>query len=200
MPRKPAPPRPPTRERILVSAVRHFQQVGYHGASLVDILTDADAPKGSMYHHFPEGKEQIALLSVERARLDVLSLVTRLRGKGATSAEIVRLLAKGMGNWLRASGFAQGSLLTSVAVGAVPDLPRLHAAIHDAFDAWRAQLAAILVEEGCSSNRAADLSTLAVATLEGAMLLARIDRHERPLLVAAEGLAEAFTLPRSKPG
>jgi TetR/AcrR family transcriptional regulator, lmrAB and yxaGH operons repressor len=49
-----------TRSRILRAALRLFRRHGYHGVGINDILAEAQAPKGSMYHHFPAGKEEIA--------------------------------------------------------------------------------------------------------------------------------------------
>ena len=61
--RQPAPAPAPeidTRSRILRAALRLFRRHGYHGVGINDILAEAQAPKGSMYHHFPAGKEEIA--------------------------------------------------------------------------------------------------------------------------------------------
>ena len=60
----------PTRERILRAATRLFQTRGYHGARLSEILDVAHAPKGSLYHHFPGGKEDLAIASPYNTRLN----------------------------------------------------------------------------------------------------------------------------------
>ena len=55
----------PTRERLIRAAVFLFQNQGYHGAGLAAILARARAPKGSLYHHFPGGKEDLAIAAVD---------------------------------------------------------------------------------------------------------------------------------------
>jgi TetR/AcrR family transcriptional repressor of lmrAB and yxaGH operons len=53
---------PNTRERILATASGLFQRQGYHATGLNQVLAEGKAPKGSLYFHFPRGKEQLALL------------------------------------------------------------------------------------------------------------------------------------------
>jgi TetR/AcrR family transcriptional repressor of lmrAB and yxaGH operons len=63
------------RERILRAALSHFQRHGYHGAGLAEILEEARAPKGSLYHHFPGGKAQLAR-AARRIEADCLRTCT----------------------------------------------------------------------------------------------------------------------------
>lgn len=56
-----------TRTRLIQTAAKLFRQKGYHGTGMAEILTLAQAPKGSLYHHFPNGKPDLAKASAEWA-------------------------------------------------------------------------------------------------------------------------------------
>jgi TetR/AcrR family transcriptional repressor of lmrAB and yxaGH operons len=180
---------PPTRDRILQAAKQLFQQRGYFAVGTAEILDASQAPKGSMYHHFPDGKEQIAIEAVNRIRADVLAMMQQLQAKGLSTADAIRALAKGMANWLKESGYREGTMLASATVGSVPDLPKLHAAIKAAFDEWRTHIVKMLVSEGWSKASATTMAQTLLAGIEGAMILARIDQDERVVLKVTETLA-----------
>jgi TetR/AcrR family transcriptional repressor of lmrAB and yxaGH operons len=169
----------PTRDRIVLAATRLFQQRGYHAVTTADIVAQARAPKGSLYHHFPLGKEQIAIAAVARIRGEVMALLRKLQGDGRCLEDTLRVMADGMARWLRGSAWREGTLLASTAIGAVPALPKLHAALREALDEWRAHLTGRLVDDGWRSVAARAMSETILASLEGAMILARIDQEER---------------------
>ena len=65
-----------TRERLVITAATIFRQKGYHGTGLTEILEAANAPKGSLYHHFPDGKPDLALAAAEWASRGMLQIIT----------------------------------------------------------------------------------------------------------------------------
>lgn len=193
-PARPARPRPasravPTRDRIVLAATQLFQRRGYHAVSTADILAHARAPRGSMYHHFPLGKEQIAVAAVARIRGDVLALLHQLQARGRSLEDTLRVVADGMARWLRASAWREGTMLASTAVGTAPDLPELHAAIRDAFAAWCEHLTGRLMDGGWGAADARAMSQTVLAGIEGAMVLARVDQDERIVTRVAAMLA-----------
>jgi TetR/AcrR family transcriptional regulator, lmrAB and yxaGH operons repressor len=179
----------PTRDRILEAAKRLFQQRGYYAVGTAEILEDAQAPKGSMYHHFPEGKEQIAIEAVTAIRNDLMGMMRKLELEERSLADSIRWLAKGMAQWLKESGWREGTMLASTSVGSVPDLPKLHAAIKDAFDEWRQHVMKLLIREGWNKPSALSMAQTLIAAIEGAMILARIDQDEKVVLSVAETIA-----------
>ncbi len=177
------------RDRILAAATQLFQRRGYHGVGTAEILDQAQATKGSMYHHFPLGKEQVAVAAVGQIRDDLLALLGKLRGDGRSLDEAIRQLAKGIAHWMKASAWREGALLSSASIGVVPELPRLHAAIKEAFDAWRDDLVAQLGAAGWRRASAQAMAHTIVASIEGAMILARIDQDGGVLVTVADTLA-----------
>jgi TetR/AcrR family transcriptional repressor of lmrAB and yxaGH operons len=177
------------RNRILKAAKHLFQRRGYYAVGTAEILAEAEAPKGSMYHHFPDGKEQIAIAAVEAMSAEIAEMIATQERDRVPMQEMIRTLAKGMAQWLKASEWREGTMLASTSVGSVPDLPRLHAAIRNAFAGWRDSLTRILVRDGWKKSEAAILAQTIIATTEGAMILARIDQDERIVIRVSEQLA-----------
>ena len=65
----------PTKDRLIHSAATLFRTRGYHGVGLADVLADAKAPKGSLYHHFPNGKSDLAMAAATWASDEMLRLI-----------------------------------------------------------------------------------------------------------------------------
>jgi len=179
-------PRPSTgaRDRIVESTLNLLRQGGLSAAGLNEIVTHAQAPKGSLYHYFPGGKTELvaAALLAYSDQIDTL-----LRDVLETSVPIdkrVRALFRSIEGRMAASGYAQ-----SCAVGAVVlDLPAeedgLRKICHAILKRW-AETARQQMPEFPEALRMPLARTL-VTLLEGAQLLARAERGGRPLREAAE--------------
>jgi TetR/AcrR family transcriptional repressor of lmrAB and yxaGH operons len=180
----------PTRERILRAARTLFQRRGYFAVGTAEILAMARAPKGSMYHHFPGGKEEIAVAVVQTIGADVLALLQRLQDQHLRVADMVREIARRMVRWLSASKWLESTMLSSTALGAIPELAQLHAAIRDAFIQWRERLTRLLIAEGVAPQKARRLAEAVIAASEGAMIFARIEQNGRIASSVAEMMAQ----------
>ena len=179
----------PTRARIVGAATRLFQARGYHGVGINEILAEAGAPKGCFYHHFPDGKSALAAEAVAVLCAEVDRMILHHRGRGRDAGAILRLVAEGMGAWLAASKWREGSLVSVIAQEAVPQDARLAEAVRDAYARWRSAFTDMLAGQGCEPGRATALGQLAVAVLEGGMVLARVDQSVEPLLAAVGEVA-----------
>lgn len=174
----------PTRARLIKAAIKLFQTQGYFATGVAEILVEANAPKGSLYHHFPGGKPELAVAAVEAVSADVIGAVARQRAKGLAPGAIVRGLGRAMADWLRQSNAAQGSLFSVLALECAPREPLVHAAVRAAYAQWRASLA-----DAIGGARASAKADLVIAALEGGLILARVDGREAPLLRAADAAA-----------
>jgi len=65
----------PTKDRLIRAAADLFRTRGYHGVGVADVLAAAHAPKGSLYHHFPDGKSDLALAAATWASDEMLRLI-----------------------------------------------------------------------------------------------------------------------------
>jgi AcrR family transcriptional regulator len=169
---------------MLTSAVRLFQQRGIAGTSLADVIADADAPRGSIYHHFPGGKAQLAQEATRRAG-DFIAA-----GLAADDGDPVVALRTFVDFWravLLNSDFTAGCPVAAAAVVGDDVPPGARAGAGEAFVRWQRMSAELLLRRGVPAGRAASLGALAVAAVEGAILLCRAQRDLTPLdQVAAE--------------
>lgn len=177
-----------TRERILAAAGRLIRRKGFRGTGLSEIIEESEAPRGSIYFHFPEGKEQIvreAMLAEVRRISEILISLTR---ESPGPVEAIRAYILGAAEELESSGFLFGCPVAPV----ILDLPEpdssLADACREAVDEWCGIYTRSLEEAGVDEDRAASLATMAVASLEGGILLARARRDIGPLHRIADEL------------
>lgn len=179
----------PTRDRLVDTAARLFQERGYAATGLAEVLEAAQAPKGSLYHHFPDGKEGLAVAAVERSAGRFLETLLKDAAASASSADMVLRFASRLAGWLEQSGFRLGCPLATLALEQAAISERLAGALSVAFAGWQEALAARLHADGLDTGRSAALARLSLCTIEGALILARTSRDSAPLRQAAETLA-----------
>src|SRR3984957_14595794 len=159
---------------------------GLQGASFSEILEASGAPRGSLYHHFPGGKDELVLAALEHAGNQALGVLDRLSGKPARDvAEAFLSLWRSV---LARSDFSAGCAVVAVTVAAESEDLRARAA--EILRSWREKLVTLFVAGGIPKKKARSLAASLVAACEGAVILARAERSFEPFdLVAAEQLA-----------
>jgi TetR/AcrR family transcriptional repressor of lmrAB and yxaGH operons len=163
----------PSRERLLDSAVDLLQRQGYHATGLNELLERSEAPRGSLYHYFPGGKEQIGAEAIARAGGQVAAAVVHLLRTKPSVADAVEALAGLLAAGLEASDFERGCPVATTALEVTPRSEPIRAAVQASFESWLAPLRERLEAGGFDRLQAARRADLAIATLEGALVLAR---------------------------
>jgi len=182
------------RERMVASATVLLAKRGFQGASFAEVLADSAAPRGSIYHHFPEGKEQLIAAAIDAAGARAIGLLDTLEGRSAP--EVVDGF---MAMWravLERSEFAAGCSVLAVTVSA--DSPALLDRVGAAFRSWQARIAQVLRSAGLRADDADTFATLLIAASEGAVVLARAQRELAPFeAVCAQLRVLAASFPAS---
>lgn len=177
------------RERMVETAARLFQQEGYRATSWRKLVNESGAPWGSAHHYFPGGKAQLGVAAVERAAGEVVGLIAHAFGEGRGPADGVRKLFAVSGALLARSGFRAGCPVTTVALETAPDTPAVAEACRAAFQLWRDALASALEAAGLETQQARALAPAILASFEGALVMARLDRSLEPMDAAADAMA-----------
>lgn len=180
------------RECLIAAAVGLFRRQGYAGTGLAEILTESGAPRGSLYHYFPEGKAEIAEAALRAAGKHMTGIMQGIAGASASPGELVSRYGAGLAAALEKSGFTDGCAVATVVLEAAPGSPKLAAAGRDAFGAWSDVVSGMLLRAGIAEPRARDLADFTIAAFEGALMLARARSSAAPILSAAEELRRLF--------
>ncbi len=177
-----------TRSQVLTTAQHLFQRQGYHATGVHQILTEADAPKGSLYHHFPGGKQQLATESVGLGARELGEAISAVIADSPDVAAAVRTMADLLATRLEDSDFLDGCPIASVALDAGDNDP-IRAACQAGYDGWLVSIADALVDAGLRRPTATDLALTVLAALEGGLLLARTRRDAGTLRSVGERIA-----------
>lgn len=168
-----------TRTRILEAAERLLKHRGVAGTSLSDILEISDAPRGSLYHHFPGGKDEIVLEATRAGIQRVTVFLRECFAPGRDPAERVREYVEATASELEASGYRFGCPVAPLVLDA-PETSELAEACRDALAEWKAILRGSFEAAGIETGRASALAILVMSAIEGALILARAQGTPRP--------------------
>jgi TetR/AcrR family transcriptional regulator, lmrAB and yxaGH operons repressor len=175
-----------TRSRILSSAFKLFRKHGYHGVGLNDILTAANAPKGSLYHHFPGGKEEIGVAVVGEITRGILALFVSSRAKKAST--ILLQVGEQMSATIERTNHEICTLFTAFLAERSAS-PKLGQAVADAYAEMALAIEVRLKQEGFAPRLARERATTIVMLLEGGAMIAQAQQSVAPFALAVKHAA-----------
>jgi TetR/AcrR family transcriptional regulator, lmrAB and yxaGH operons repressor len=167
------------RQKMIESAALLFRERGVQGTSFTDVIERSGAPRGSIYHHFRDGKTELAEEATRWAgEFVVAGLVAALSQRDPVQA--IDVFRRRWTTILRRTDFAAGCPVVAATLEGERE-PSVRDAAARAFTQWERVLAAAFRERGVPAERARSVSTLLIASIEGAIVLARAQRTTRPL-------------------
>ncbi|WP_175640492.1 TetR/AcrR family transcriptional regulator [Metabacillus schmidteae] len=179
-----------TKDLILQSATRLFQRQGYNGTGLNQIIEESGAPKGSIYYHFPNGKEEIALEAISVMRKLVMEgAETDLSAKNS-AAEAFEFYANNIASVFDTRDcVVEGLSIGLIASETASTHEKLRHACELVFKDWQSLYADILEQYGFEKKRAKELGLTITAMIEGACLLSITYQNGDPLRMIAKQLS-----------
>jgi TetR/AcrR family transcriptional repressor of lmrAB and yxaGH operons len=184
-----------SKARIESVAADLLARDGFNGMGLKALSAATELPYGSIYHHFPGGKEEIAATAILANASVVGQLLEANLAEGVTDDAIRRMFAF-MAERLEASDWSSGCVVGTPAADDPSESPQVRDACADGFALIVDPIADALVGEGLPAADARALAITLVSTYEGATLLARAHRSREPLDTAAEGMVRLVALSR----
>lgn len=181
--------RPRHRSAIISAAARLFRRHGFAATGLAQIVEASGAPKGSLYHYFPAGKSEIGAAAVAAAGVTVTATLAALPD-GQGPGDFLRDYARRLAGWMRASGFSDGCPIATTVLEEAARDEAIAAVGLAAFNDWRGVIADRLALAGLNDGNSRQLALLAVSALEGALILARAERSDRPILAVGDTLGQ----------
>ena len=175
-----------SRASMVRSAASLIRSRGVSATSFADVLADSGAPRGSIYHHFPEGKRQLAEDAIEWTSERVLAHI-----RAGTPSSPTVVLERFIDMWRKVvvtSGGTAGCVVAGVAIDTLTEEAELMGRVRATFRSWAAVLAEQLEAAGVPAQRAKPIGMAALAGMEGALILCRAEGNVKPLDAVAEEL------------
>lgn len=170
-----------TRQRILDAAAELMQAQGFHATGLNQIIQQSGAPKGSLYFHFPDGKESIAVAAMEQSGRQLTAMLEQLLAASPSAVAAVESLWRHFMAELEASDFRKGCPIATLTLEAAAEYPAIQACSAAIYSQWQTMLSRKLAKKGTTAVKAAGTANALLALLEGALVLARAHRSTDPL-------------------
>jgi TetR/AcrR family transcriptional repressor of lmrAB and yxaGH operons len=166
---------------MVESAAMLIRERGIHGVGLREIVTHSGGPRGSLGRYFPGGKTQLMTEAIDLALADVFVELERTLSEAATFPEALREIVAPWRYLLVEHDFALGCPLAATVVDAVTANPDLRVHVTELLARYQTTVASVYVKFGDPPAQAAEQSTVLLAALEGALILARARRNTEPL-------------------
>jgi AcrR family transcriptional regulator len=171
---------------MVASAAELLARRGLQATSFSEVLERSGAPRGSVYHHFPAGKDQMIGSALDAAGARAIELLDRKAGEPAE--DVTRWFLHIWHEVLVRSNFEAGCAVLAVAVAA--ESPELLKHTAQIFRTWRRRIAELLEQGGLRPDDAARFAATLVASSEGAVVLARAEQSIEPFDLVAEQLLD----------
>ncbi len=162
-----------TRERIVAASAELFRRQGYAATGVKQIVTAAQAPFGSLYHHFPGGKQQLADEVIRAGGAFFQALVTAVYDDEPTAERSVRAVFEGAAETLEATDFQDACPIAAIALEVASTNQELRRATAEVFGQWIEALARRL--------GGPERALFVLAALEGAFVLCRAQQTAEPM-------------------
>src|SRR5918993_3014519 len=176
-----------SRARMLEAAITLMRRSGLSGAGINVIVRESGAPKGSVYHFFPNGKGQIVAEAIELHSHRVQDFIQQALQSQERPADKVRALFNAFARRVAAGDFQASCAAGAVALDLDADLEELRLVLQGAFSKWISLVAQHFDFSDARRNKS--FAGLVLTTIEGAYIRCRVDRSSRPFKEAGEWLA-----------
>jgi AcrR family transcriptional regulator len=181
-----------TKQRLLHVGEQLFRAQGYAGTGLKQLSQAADAPWGSLYHFFPEGKEQLGVEIVAYAGELYRAGLQAAFERYDDPAEAIERIFLGEAKILESSDYRNGCPIASVTLDVASTNENLRLACASAFRGWLETIALALSSAGAPAEAATALASFVLSCLEGAIVLSRAAKSPAPLLQSAKFVRRAI--------
>ncbi|MFF2481599.1 TetR/AcrR family transcriptional regulator [Paenibacillus sp. NPDC058071] len=173
-----------SREKMIEGAIKLLAMRGLHAASFSEIIEATGAPRGSIYHHFPGGKDQLIAEAIDLAGSQAVELLNALEDQAAeTVAEQFIAMWRSL---LTASAYQAGCSILAVTTASGSDALLSRAAA--VFREWSSRLSELLYRGGLDEDNARRMAALLVASCEGAVAISRAQKSLDSFELVAEQL------------
>ncbi|MGB9939644.1 TetR/AcrR family transcriptional regulator [Methanosarcina sp.] len=175
-----------TCEKILTTAAFLFQKNGYHATGLNEIIKESATPKGSLYYHFPNGKEELAAATIKLMGDTIQHHIEEELAKNSDPVQAIQEFILDIARKFNEKDPENCFSISLLALETVPISDSLRKTCIEVYDLWTDIYYQKLVSSGFSSERATELSLILQLMIEGAITISLI-RNDTTMLIATAG-------------
>lgn len=183
------PTKSDSKDRMIAAARRLFREHGYLGTALSDVITESAAPRGSIYFHFPGGKDELASEVTLLHSGDHIAHINRAAAATTTAGQLIEAFISRIRDELVASNYREGCAMAPLVIESSTASAQLTDATRRGFQDLITTLAARLTEKNIPPARATQLATQTWTSVEGALILSRVLHNPEPFDLAITQLA-----------
>lgn len=181
------------RSTMVATAARWLPQRGMAAINLVEVARAVNAPRGSIYHYFPRGRDQLLQEALALAANSGLRMIDKALRHSITAAEFVQAMFRTGPQQLDIHHFSGGCPIGAALLSSETESPSFKTDMQAIVAGWHSALAAAFVALGASQTRATQLARCTLMAYEGALVCAKAERNMRAANEAFE-LAESMVL------
>ncbi|WP_078578445.1 TetR/AcrR family transcriptional regulator [Salipaludibacillus agaradhaerens] len=175
-----------SREDMIKATAYLLQSKGYFGTGLNDIIKLSGAPKGSIYYHFPNGKEQLAKEAIEWTKHSVSQFIAEKLKDYSDPTEAIQHYILDSAERFEKDSYFQGVPITAIVLETSDVSEELREACRSVFDAWHHIFADKLLNYGYEPRAAYEIAMTVNAMIQGALVICLTRNDSTPLKIVAE--------------
>lgn len=181
------------REDMLTAASELFRERGYEGVGVAELLTKSGAPRGSLYFHFPGGKEQIGAEVVERVGVTVAGRFRELANTNVDLQTFIDRVFKTTARECKERDYKASCPMAAIAAGVSSENPKLQFAIREAFASWEREIAAAAEMRGMTKKNAEMFASSFITAMEGAFVVSKAQGNSTAHINASRAMQALAT-------
>ena len=184
-----------TQARMIDAGGELLSLRGYGRVTMVEVIDHAGAPRGSIYYHFPGGKEELAIKVAAKVGEDTVRLVDYAAERTDSPEAFLLLLIQWHRRRLEKSDFALGCPLAGILANACTESGALRTAVAEVLSSWTTAVVQGLTIKGTPADVARRAAATFVGGVEGAIIMARASRSAAPFDVLADTVPALLATP-----
>ncbi|MDF3822102.1 TetR/AcrR family transcriptional regulator [Leptospira sp. 96542] len=180
-----------TKQKMIETMAFLLEETGYSASGIAELGKETGTPRGSLYFHFPGGKEELARLALLHSGNELNHSFQTILSNAETPTQAIKQIFGAMEARIVGSDYKKGCPIATTAMETSGTVQMISETCNEVYASWLKTFDSYLVSKGYTLKNAKQLSLSLFSLWEGALLLSKLQKSPEPLRVAAK-TAELF--------